>query len=92
MFSDHFGWQCANLVIGEGDAYSTAGAEAFLQAARNEDISICKAQYVHNSDNMRVTIKEIIDKKCYSVTVLFGQSQDLAALFVEAHEQEYKGE
>lgn len=64
-----------------------------MQAARNEDISICRqTKYVHQSGDMSATMKEIIENRCCSVTVLFGQSDDLAALFVEAYKQNYAGE
>ena len=87
---DEFGWKCANVLIGDGDPYSTAGAEAFLRAARSKNIDVCKrANYVHKSGDMRAAIKKIIDKRCCTVTVVFGQPKDLVALFVEAYEQDY---
>ena len=92
-FPDEFDWQCANVLIGNGDAYSTAAAEEFLLAARSKNIDVCtQAEYVHNSGDMSAAIKKIIDNRCCTVTVVFGQTTDLAALFLEAHKQNYGGE
>ena len=41
---------------------------------------------------MEAPIKKIMDNKCCLVTVVFGQTQDLASLLLEAHKQNYNGE
>ena len=41
---------------------------------------------------MKPVIKEIMDNRCCLVTVVFAQTQDLAALLLEAHKQNYNGE
>ena len=41
---------------------------------------------------MKAPIKQIMDARCCLVTVVFGQTQDLAALLLEAHKQNYDGE
>ena len=80
-------------MIGLGDPYSTTGAQAFEMAARKKNINVCtKAQYVSDSGDMRAAINEIMEKKCCKVNVVFGQAQDLASLFLEAHKQAYDGE
>ena len=90
---DHFNWTCANVLIGLGDPYSTAGAQAFELAALDSKIDVCiKAEYVSGSGDMEGAIKDILDKKCCRVTVVFGQAQDLTSLFLEAHKQHYDGE
>ena len=90
---DNFNWTCANVLIGAGDPYSTAGAQAFQLAALANKIDVCiKAEYVSGSGDMEGAIKDILDKKCCRVTVVFGQTQDLTSLFLEAHKQHYNGE
>ena len=90
---DNFNWTCANVLIGAGDPYSTAGAQAFELAALDSKIDVCiKAEYVSGSGDMEGAIKDILDKKCCRVTVVFGQAQDLTSLFLEAHKQHYDGE
>ena len=81
-------------MIGEGDPYSTGGANAFEKAAEEKQIDVCTmAKYAPGSrKSSKEAIKEIIDKKCCLATVVFGQSQDLTSLFLEAHEQGYAGE
>ena len=95
MRPEEFGWKCANVLIGEGDPFSTAGAKAFIEAAE-PDIDVCtQARYEAGSDfkSMWKPIKEIIDNRCCTATVVFGQTVDLAGLFVAAHEQGFtKGE
>ena len=92
--TDHFNWGCANVLIGLGDPYSTGGANAFEKAAEEKQIDVCTmAKYAPGSrKSSKEAIKEIIDKKCCLATVVFGQSQDLTSLFLEAHEQGYAGE
>ena len=41
---------------------------------------------------MKAPIKQIMDARCCLVTMVFGQTQDLAALLLEAHKQNYNGE
>ena len=41
---------------------------------------------------MEAAIQQIMDNRCCAVTVVFGQSQDLASIFVEAQAQSYAGE
>ena len=90
---DHFNWTCANVLIGLGDPYSTAGAQAFGLAAREKQMDVCtKVNFVSGSGDMEAAIKDIFDKKCCRVTVVFGQTQDLTSLFLEAHKQHYNGE
>ena len=90
---DHFNWTCANVLIGLGDPYSTAGAQAFGLAAREKQMDVCtKVNFVSGSGDMEAAIKDIFDKKCCRVTVVFGQAQDLTSLFLEAHKQHYNGE
>ena len=90
---DHFDWPCANVLIGLGDPYSTGGADAFEKAAKAKQIDVCKkSRYLAGSGDMAAAIEEIIAKKCCRVTVVFGQAQDLASLFLEAHKQHYPGE
>ena len=91
--SDHFKWPCANVLIGAGDSYSTGGAQAFEEAAAAKKINVCtQVKYVSGSGDMVAAMKEIIDKRCCLATVVFGQAQDLASLFLEAHKQHYPGE
>ena len=80
-------------MIGSGDPFSTAAAEAFLSAATDNQIDVCsKANYQAGSGNMKAPIKQIMDARCCLVTVVFGKPQDLAALLLEAHKQNYDGE
>ena len=51
-----------------------------------------KAKYESGSVDMRAAIKQIMDNRCCMVTAVFGQAQDLASLFLEAHVQDYAGE
>ena len=89
----HFNWTCANILIGSGDPYSTAGAKAFESAAIDNQIYVCKkVQYESGSVDMRAAITQIMDNRCCMVTAVFGQAQDLASLFLEAHVQDYAGE
>ena len=91
--SDHFKWTCANVLIGSGDPYSTAGAKCFEEAAKKRQINVCrKVNYVSGSKDMKTSIEELVAKSCCRVTVGFGQSQDLPPLFLEAHKQNYEGE
>ena len=90
---DHFNWTCANVLIGLGDPYSIGGAEAFEKAAKDKQIDICKkSRYLASSGDMEPVIEEIIAARCCRVTVVFGQAQDLASLFLEAHRQNFDGE
>ena len=80
-------------MIGEGDSYSTDGAETFALVASKMNIDICtKAEFKAGSGDMKAAIKQIIDNICCTVTVVFGQPQDLASIFVEAQVQSYAGE
>ena len=96
--SDRFKWSCANVLIGLGDPYSTAGAAAFESAAREKGINVCtKARYVSGSSGMsssgvKGAITQIIENRCCLATVVFGKPEDLASLFLEANEQRYAGE
>ena len=91
--SGHFNWTCANLVIAEGDSYSTAGGKAFESAAIASQIDVCtKVSFQSASTNVKPVIKEIMDNRCCLVTVVFGKTQDLASLLLEAHKQNYDGE
>ena len=93
VWPDHLNWPCANVLIGDGDAYSTDGAKAFALAAREKNIDICnKVKYKAGSGDMEAAIQQIMDNRCCAVTVVFGQSQDLASIFVEAQAQSYAGE
>lgn len=90
---DQFNWPCANVLTGSGDPYSTAGAEGFISAAIDKKIDVCtKVKYISGSRDMQAAIEEIMSTKCCRVTVVFGQAQDLASLFLEAHKQRYDGE
>ena len=78
---------------GSGDPYSSAAAEAFVSAAIDNQIDVCtKATYQAGSGKMEAPIKQIMDARCCLVTMVSGQTQDLAALLLEAHKQNYKGE
>ena len=90
--SGHFDWRCANILVGVGDPYSTAAAKAFEIAAKDNKIDVCtKANYEPGSD-MRMPIKQIMDNRCCLATVVFGQTQDVSSLLLEAHRQNYAGE
>ena len=92
-WTGHFNWTCVNVLMGSGDAYSTAAAKAFESAAAENQIEVCtKATYQAGSGNMESPIKDIVENECCLVTVVFGQTQDLAALLLEAHNQNYNGE
>ena len=88
-----FNWTCANILIGSNDPFSTAGADAFEKAAIANQINVCtKAEYKAGSVDMKAAIKKIVDTRCCLVTVVFGQTQDLTSLLLEAHSQQYDGE
>ena len=42
--------------------------------------------------DVKAPVQEIIAERCCRVTIVFGQAQDLAAIFLEAHRQNYEGE
>ena len=89
----HFEWGCVNVLRGLGDSFSTAAVSAFETAAKENRIEVCTtASYEAGSTDMEKPIKEIIDKRCCLVTVLFGQTQDISSLLLEAHKQNYAGE
>ena len=89
----HFNWRCANVLSGLGDSFSSAGATAFELAAVENKIDVCtKATYEAGSMDMKAPIKRIMDNNCCRVTVLFGQTQDMSSLLLEAHRQKYPGE
>ena len=91
--TEYFNWRCANVLVGVGDPYSTAAAKAFESAAIDNQIDVCtKANYETGSLNMKTPIEQIIDNRCCLVTVVFGQSQDISSLLLEAHRQNYAGE
>ena len=91
--TEHFNWGCANVLAGVGDPYSTAAAKAFESAAIDNQIDVCtKANYEAGSSDMTAPIKQIINKRCCLVTVVFGQTQDVSSLLLEAHRQNYAGE
>ena len=93
LVPDHFGWECANVLIGVTDQFSSAGARAFESAAEAKGIDVCaKAEFDPGSPNMKVTIKKIISAACCRATVVFAQSADLVSLLLEAKEQQYDGE
>ena len=50
-----------------------------------------EAKYETNSKDMSRAIEKII-YNCCTATVLFGATQDVASLFVEAQKQAYEGE
>ena len=76
-----------------GDPYSSDAAKAFELAANDNQIDVCtKANYEAGSLDMGTPIKQIMDNKCCLVTVVFGQTQDLSSLLLEAHRQNYAGE
>ena len=59
----------------------------------DNQIDVCtKAHYQAGSGKMEAPIKKIMDNGCCLVTVVFGQTQDLASLLLEAHKQNYNGE
>ena len=59
----------------------------------DNQIDVCtKANYQAGSGKMKAPIKQIVDARCCLVTMVFGQTQDLAALLLEAHKQNYNGE
>ena len=81
------------MLIGAGDAYSTDVAKAFETAAIESGIDVCtKATYQAGSTDMRAPIKQIMDNSCCLVTVLFGQTQDISSLLLEADRHHYMGE
>ena len=91
--TEHFNWGCANVLVGVGDPYSTAAAKAFESAAIDNQIDVCtKANYEAGSSDMAAPIRQIINNRCCRVTVVFGQTQDLSSLLLEAHRQNYAGE
>ena len=80
-------------MIGDGDSFSTSGAEIFELEATNNGIDICmKANYEAGSLDMKAPIKQIMENRCCLVTVLFGQDRDIYSLLLEAHRQNYTGE
>ena len=80
-------------MVGDGDSFSTSGAEIFELEADNNGIDICmKANYEAGSLDMEAPIKQIIDSACCLVTVVFGQDRDISSLLLEAHRQNYAGE
>ena len=90
---DPFNWNCVNLLIGLGDAFSTDVANAFEAAAIENQIDVCtKATYEAGSVDMSIPIHQIIDNRCCLVTVLVGQVQDVSSLLLEGHRQGYTGE
>ena len=75
------------------DPYSFGGAKAFETAAGKKQINVCKeARYVSGAADVKAPVQEIIAERCCRVTIVFGQAQDLAAIFLEAHRQNYEGE
>ena len=90
---EHFNWTCVNVLVGVGDPYSTDAAKAFEMAAKDNQIDVCtKANYEAGSLDMTTPIKQIIDSRCCLVTMVFGQTQDISSLLLEAHKQRYAGE
>ena len=90
---DFFKWKCANVLIGEGDSYSSAGAAAFQKAAKKNGINVCMtSSYTHNSADMEDTIHDIMDERCCLLTVVFAQPKDIVSILLEAHRQHYAGE
>ena len=88
-----FKWACVNVLRGVGDAFSTGSVEAFQMAAMKNGIDICMiVTYEAGSTDMRTPIKDIIEKRCCLATVLFGSTQDISSLLLEAHKQNYAGE
>ena len=51
-----------------------------------------KAKYFSGSGDMEAAIRKIIETNCCLLTVVFGQSEDLKSLFLEAYRQRYPGE
>ena len=90
---DTFNWKCANVLIGMGDSYSSAGAAAFEKAAKKNGINVCsKSTYEPNSADMEITIQDMMSKRCCLLTVLFAQPKDIVSILFEAHKQHYAGE
>ena len=89
----HLKWECANVLRGLGDAFSTAGAKAFELAATQSGIEVLTSvAYESGSTDMQAPIKKIMDDKRCLVIVVFGQTQDISSLLLEAHRQHYTGE
>ena len=96
---DHFDWTCVNILLGDGDAYSTDVALAFEKAAKKVGIDVCtKASYnagsvaVEDKRPMKAPIEKIMGNSCCLVTVLIAQTKDISSLLLEAHRQKYPGE
>ena len=90
---DLLNWTCVNVLVGVGDPYSTDAAKAFESAAIDSKIRVCaKVNYEAGSLDMEEPIKQIMDSRCCLVTVVFGQTQDISSLLLEAHQQHYSGE
>ena len=90
---DIFNWKCANVLIGDGDSYSSAGADAFMKAAKQNDIDVCAiSRYEANSADMSGAIDKIMAERCCLLTVVFALSKDIVSLLVEAHKKHYRGE
>ena len=93
---DHFKWDCVNLVIGSGE-YEQSSAKEFKEAFNAADNIWVEANYISGSQDMRKTIKEIMDMKIIHqrlcmVTVVCGYAADFKRLLLEAHNQGYTGE
>ena len=89
----HFKWECANVLQGVGDPVSTGAAKAFALSAIESGIEIStRVTYESGSSDMEAPIKKIMEDKSCLVNFVFGLSQDMSALLLEAHKQKYAGE
>ena len=92
-----FNWRCATVLFSKDDPYSDGAARAFSSAAAANQIEVCKeVQYGNETrkqkEPIKEAIREIMENRCCLVTVVFGQSSDLASILLEAHKQNYVGE
>ena len=87
-----FNWKCANVLIGVRSSYSSAGADAFMEAAKKNGIDVCAESIYEDSRDIPDAISEIIEERCCLLTVVFAHSEDIVKILVEAHRQLYTGE
>ena len=100
--SGYFNWTCANVLESSGDTFSFFGARAFTTAINGSDFSPCTVSYTTGSragsPDMKKTIRQLQANMdpgglcACRVNVVFAQKADLVHLFLEAHNQNYKGE
>ena len=76
-----------------GDSYSEVGAAAFVRAASDKGINVCRtSSYQPNSADMETAISRIVQDGCCGLTVIFAQPKDIVSILLEAHKQHYAGE